>query len=548
MAITTINVNALIHTPDGTPLPSAEVVAILDHADIDASHVVPETQTFTTDANGQVVMPLWPNSLGVTESRYRIKCKHPTTSQTVLDIMATVPHESGGNPITEIDLYTIAEQPAYAGKNEVAIATANAVQAALDAQAAEAKAKKWADETEDTAVETGKYSAKHHAAKAAESAALSQGVETMSVGDLGCPLLHLPLKNSLNMITGVGSVIFTRSVSATRLDRYGVVKTAAIDEPRFEKQGLLIEGGSTNDALHCRDITNAAWVKSGGTAALDATGRDGVANAASSFTATAANAYFLQLIANASQERTFSIDIKRRTGTGIVLITQDGWVTNTDITAQLSTTDWARVALTATVGNANFGILLSTAGDAVEIDYAQNEAMTFATSRIVTTAAPATRSADDCMFIYNANCPAVTSAISMVMDIDLLGRVPSSIQSGLHGIWGIENETYRYTRFDAAADKIINKFTYSSGVDITGLTTNGAWRVGHTFDGSNTENVYLDGELHATGTGSGATYISGDGTNIYLGRLGHSSIYLYGHISNFRIYDTPLSTAMMRIA
>ncbi|WP_263082145.1 hypothetical protein [Endozoicomonas sp. Mp262] len=46
---------------------------------------------------------------------------------------------------------------------------ANTAKAGADA--AEAKAEKWAEEVEDVAVETGKYSAKHHAEKSADSAA-----------------------------------------------------------------------------------------------------------------------------------------------------------------------------------------------------------------------------------------------------------------------------------------------------------------------------------------------------------------------------------------
>ena len=218
----TINVNAIIRTQDGTPLPSATVIATLDHADIDAGHIVKETQTFTTDSNGQVTMPLWPNSMGSTESRYRIKCQHPDNGQTVLDVMATIPHEAGGVPITDVDLYTVAEQPAYTGKNEVEIATAVAQQAALDAQASETKASMWADNPEDLPVEAGKYSAKHHAAKAAASAA---GVNLPAIvpGDAGKMLrvnagesgYQLASSMGKNVIINGGFDIWQRGTSQT---------------------------------------------------------------------------------------------------------------------------------------------------------------------------------------------------------------------------------------------------------------------------------------------------------------------------------------------
>src|SRR3972149_3393455 len=52
--------------------------------------------------------------------------------------------------------------------------------------------------------------------------------------------------------------------------------------------GLLIEGQRTNQILHSRDHTNAAWVKVTMTAAKDQVGEDGVANSASSLQATGA--------------------------------------------------------------------------------------------------------------------------------------------------------------------------------------------------------------------------------------------------------------------
>lgn len=77
------------------------------------------------------------------------------------------------------------------------------------------------------------------------------------------PDVWLPLENSLRMITGEGpydkvtingssmdlntkSAEFTRASTATYISNDGVVKYAAVNEPRFEKDGLLIEWQSTN--------------------------------------------------------------------------------------------------------------------------------------------------------------------------------------------------------------------------------------------------------------------------------------------------------------
>lgn len=98
--------------------------------------------------------------------------------------------------------------------------------------------------------------AKTEADKAAASAALAGGI--VSASALPLPDVWAPLSDSLRMITGYGRdvlvgsdvvarmVNFARSSTATYIGKDGLLKTAAVNEPRFEKEGLLIEGQSTN--------------------------------------------------------------------------------------------------------------------------------------------------------------------------------------------------------------------------------------------------------------------------------------------------------------
>lgn len=72
------------------------------------------------------------------------------------------------------------------------------------------------------------------------------------------PDVWAPLSDSLRLITGYGRdvlvgsdvvarmVNFSRNSTATYIGKDGQLKTAAANEPRFEKEGLLIEGQSTN--------------------------------------------------------------------------------------------------------------------------------------------------------------------------------------------------------------------------------------------------------------------------------------------------------------
>lgn len=55
------------------------------------------------------------------------------------------------------------------------------------------------------------------------------------------------------------SVSFTRASTATYWDKAGNYKFAQIDEPRFEKYGLLLEGQATNYFLYSSDLMQSAW-------------------------------------------------------------------------------------------------------------------------------------------------------------------------------------------------------------------------------------------------------------------------------------------------
>lgn len=163
------------------------------------------------------------------------------------------------------------------------------------------------------------------------------------------------------------------------------------DPTTLQPKGLLLEGTATNVVLWNRDLTNAAWAKTNVTAALDQTGIDGVANSASSLTATAAAATALQSITLASSARAQSAFIKRLVGTGAVQMTTDGGTTWTTLTL---TSSWARYSIPAqTLANPQVGFQLAASGDKIAIDFVQNEA-TSASSPIATVGAAVTRAAD----------------------------------------------------------------------------------------------------------------------------------------------------------
>lgn len=218
---------------------------------------------------------------------------------------------------------------------------------------------------------------------------------------------------------------FTRASSGTYFNSSGVLQTAATDVARLDwlnstsPLGLLIEEARTNVVLWNRDLTNAAWTASNVTVAKTATGIDGSANSASTLTATVGNGTVLQAITLASSARFQSAWVKRRTGTGTINMTMDNGSTWTAITV---TASWSRLTIpTQTLANPTVGFRIVTSGDAIDVDYVQNENGTFATSSILVTTVAVTRAADVCSILTSA-FPFNASEGTIVASFDLIGR------------------------------------------------------------------------------------------------------------------------------
>ena len=91
------------------------------------------------------------------------------------------------------------------------------------------------------------------AADAANSAAATGYV------DAPFPDVWAPLSDDLRLLAGFAppdkSMTFTRSTTATYIDKSGMLQTASINEPRFERGGLLVEGQGTNYFINSDDPT-----------------------------------------------------------------------------------------------------------------------------------------------------------------------------------------------------------------------------------------------------------------------------------------------------
>ncbi|MFM7008689.1 MAG: hypothetical protein ACKO0Z_05065, partial [Betaproteobacteria bacterium] len=153
--------------------------------------------------------------------------------------------------------------------------------------------------------------------------------------------------------------------------------------------GTQVEFSSAVTAYEQTTNLGAVWLKNSLVASKNQAGIDGVANAASSLTASADGGTCIQTVTLASGSRTGSVYLKRITGTGNVQVSLDG---STWSTVDLSNGLYNRIVLSGTVTNPVVGIRLATNGDAVAMDYGQVEDGAFVTTPILTTTATATRS------------------------------------------------------------------------------------------------------------------------------------------------------------
>ena len=137
---------------------------------------------------------------------------------------------------------------------------------------------------------------------------------------------------------------------------------------------------NANQVLYSQLFSNAAWVRSNLTLTAGQTDPN-AGTEAFTLTAGAANATMLQSVAlTGTLNRTFSIYLKRKTGTGNISITVDG----STYSVETTTGSWARFDTTLTAsGTVTCGVKITTSGDEVYAAWAQLEdglASTYATN------------------------------------------------------------------------------------------------------------------------------------------------------------------------
>ncbi|HCH39838.1 MAG TPA: hypothetical protein DE191_10185, partial [Enterobacter sp.] len=359
---------------------------------------------------------------------------------------------------------------------------ANSAKTAAATSASNAKTSETNAKTSETNAKTSENNAKTSETNAAASLAAAQQLTSVPYEAAPFPDVWAPLNDDLRLLAGSApydkltisgqvlelptkSMTFTRSTIATYIDKSGVLKTAAVNEPRFEREGLLMEGQSTNYVLNSNDpslwLSNGTLTKGsivdGTTQAVTYTGTVNAATSAnhqatvsSNITVDAGEAVTISARAKASSDIVrfrFTLDgtdianifFNALTGelisatTGLTYTTSLG----SDGYAYLSATYTAPSAGVVTAGvwlrgNANLPV-----GTVIYIQTLQVEKNPVATSYIPTTGSAVTRSADNCVLQPSCNVgyrtvgDAFNRTVSLELTVNSMGLTGSNYNNVL---------------------------------------------------------------------------------------------------------------------
>jgi len=370
---------------------------------------------------------------------------------------------------------------------------------------------------------------------------LDAAIIPLSKSKLDNPLLHILKKNKLED-TIAGSITWTRADAGTFVDRYDIVQVGVIDTPREEKEGYLIEGASRNEALWARDLSNAVWVKTNITAVKDAIGHDGIASSASTLTANAINGTVFQPITLGSAERTFSFDVRRKTGTGTIEITDDGGSTFTDITSLLNSVSYTRVSVTTTQANPSIGFRMAITTDEIEVDYGQIEPLASASSRIPTTTVAAVRGRDDIAVTFNNNVDPSNGTVFIKYNYGANANAQSVLQI-------VKTSAVNTERLLIAANALgtLDQYIVTSG-GVTQVSSTPSILLNQeqsvTLVYGDSSAIYRNGLPLSTAAGT----VPPEGLDlINIGKSTLGAVFdFYGHINELRIYDFALNADQVK--
>ncbi|MGG2405855.1 phage head spike fiber domain-containing protein [Aeromonas veronii] len=371
--------------------------------------------------------------------------------------------------------------------------------------------------------------AKTEADRALSEADRAAGI--VAAAALPLPDVWAPLSDSLRMITGYGRdvlvgsdvvarmVNFSRNSTATYIGKDGQLKTAAANEPRFEKEGLLLEGQSQNIVKN----SNLFIPFGSGSSKVDAQPGPFGLNDATRFDVTTRYGGTNPELASSLTDGavyTTSVWLKGVVGGEVVRLGVHNGSVGVPVTL---TTEWKRYQVTQTRvagANAAFIIQADSATMSFVVYGSQLEVLPFASSYIPTAGAAVTRAQDLAWLPAYGNEP-FGLVMSIATEVDLLGKGLSS--------WP---RPYELSDSENKGGHIVMAYGSWDGADLVGKKTTVALRFSdrsHWAAGAKRPSQW-NGYLNQIYTG-----------NIYLFGTTNPARAFYGHVRNIRAWFVQLS-------
>lgn len=438
-----------------------------------------------------------------------------------------------------------------AAKSTAVSAADTATQKALAAAESEASAFSSATRAEASAVKSADDGAAQAAlaksqadmAKAEADRAKTEAdraSDAIGLAALPLPDVWAPLTDSLRLFTGYGREVkvgedvvarmvnFSRSTTATYIGKDGQLKTAAANEPRFEKEGLLIEGQSTNLFLYSKSPDSYMFYGRGdNTSYIKIT--DGVRITGIGYYSH----HVLPVIAG--QIYTFSVTCKVLSGTldrvgleGDASLSLGSGLTPEDGTVRLSGTVRPNVNGHATC------VYYPTQNSVVEFTDIQFEALPFASSYIPTNGAAVTRAADVCWLpVENGGLPGMDNEKTMSLTSNILG-VNGPYNLILATPWGSIDYTPTHERVSGNTPELVMNTPVALKTSVR--------KVARFTKGGGCAAIF--GDIQKTGPTADWSLST---PLIAIGSMNEAGAYPhFGHVKDLKIWLKPLSDDQMK--
>lgn len=465
------------------------------------------------------------------------------------------------------------ETNANSSKTAAATSEKNAKTSETNAKTSETNAK-----TSETNAKTSENNAASSASSAAASLAAAQLLTSVPYEDAPYPDVWAPLNDDLRLLAGFApydrltisgqvlelptkSLTFSRATTATYIDKSGVLRIAAINEPRFEKEGLLIEGQSTNLAVYSSPTQDySSYFRSGANNTRTFKPEGGVLLT----TLTDTGTWWEQNINVANYDPTKPASVScylefpaaAKVRVMLMRYSSEGDIAAASITAAPGVNKVSVPVLGGAV-NQRLGLRITVdAGTPVSsvifIDRMQIEGSAQATSYIPTNGSAVTRAADDCTLQRSGN-DNYFGPVTFAMEIHCNGKTVSGADANSRrGIFSYYPSSTEWVfaslnSTQGAAGRPM--FCYASPALVGGATEIDDGAIHNMAFVSDTVNkkIFTDGAVITSDIITRPTpgNVGASNSTIYIGRGAGSAApgvrMLNGHIRNFRIWHRVLT-------